>query len=295
MINDLNLNLYKVFYNVAVSCSFKEAAEKLCVSQPAISKQIKNLEENLGVKLFYRFNKGIELTNEGKILFKQIEKMNFYLEASMKYIDESKNLLTGELTIGCPSHITSFYLLKFIEKFRSDHKNVKIKVISDSTSVLVENLMHHKLDFIIDSYPIEVFSKEIVIKKLETFDTIFIASNDYKCEINNVYDLKNKNLILPLPRSSMRKSLMKSLSEYGVDLNVVLAVDTTDLIISSVKRNLGIGYVVKESVKQELLNKEVKQVDVKCDLPKMELDLVYIKDYLSFPAKKFLKEYIKAI
>ena len=74
MINDLNLNLYKVFYNVAVSCSFKEAAEKLCVSQPAISKQIKNLEENLGVKLFYRFNKGIELTNEGKILFKQIEK-----------------------------------------------------------------------------------------------------------------------------------------------------------------------------------------------------------------------------
>lgn len=295
MINDINLNLYKVFYNVAVAGSFKEAAEKLCVSQPAISKQIKNLEENLGVKLFYRFNKGIELTNEGKILFKQIEKMNFYLEASMKYIDKSKNLLTGELTIGCPSHITSFYLLKFIEKFRSDHKNVKIKVVSDSTSVLVENLMHHKLDFIIDSYPIEVFSKEVAIKKLETFDTIFIASNDYKCKINNVYDLKDKNLILPLPRSSMRKSLMKSLSEYGVDLNVVLAVDTTDLIISSVKRNLGIGYVVKEAVKQELLNNEVKQVDVKCDLPKMELDLVYIKDYLSFPAQKFLKEYIKAI
>ena len=295
MINDINLNLYKVFYNVAISGSFKEATEKLCVSQPAISKQIKNLEEDLGVKLFYRFNKGIELTNEGKILFKQIEKMNFYLEASMKCIDDSKNLLTGELTIGCPSHITSFYLLKFIEKFRSDYKNVKIKVVSDSTSVLVENLMHHKLDFIIDSYPIEVYSKEIVIKKIETFDTIFIASNDYKCEIKNVYDLKDKNLILPLPRSSMRKSLMKSLSEYGVDLNIVLAVDTTDLIISSVKRNLGIGYVIKESVKQELLNKEVKQVDIKCDLPKMELDLVYIKDYLSFPAKKFLKEYIKAI
>ena len=53
--------------------------------------------------------------------------------------------------------------------------------------------------------------------------------------------------------------------------------------------------MVKEAVKQELLNKEVKQVDVKCDLPKLELDLVYIKDYLSFPAKEFLKEYIKAI
>ena len=295
MINDINLNLYKVFYNVAITGSFKEAAKKMCISQPAISKQIKKLEDNLEVKLFYRFNKGIELTNEGRILFQQIEKMNFYLEASTKYIDASKKLLTGELTIGCPSHITSFYLLKFVEKFMATHKKIKINIISDSTSALVEGLTHHKLDFIIDSYPIEVFSKEIVIKKLETFDTIFITSNDYKCEINNIYDLKDKDLILPLPRSSMRKSLMKILSKYDVDLNVVLAVDTTDLIISSVKRNLGIGYVVKEAVKQELLNKEVKQVDVKCDLPKLELDLVYIKDYLSFPAKEFLKEYIKAI
>ncbi len=295
MINDINLNLYKVFYNVAITGSFKEAAKKMRISQPAISKQIKKLEDNLEVKLFYRFNKGIELTNEGRILFQQIEKMNFYLEASTKYIDASKKLLTGELTIGCPSHITSFYLLKFVEKFMATHKKIKINIISDSTSALVEGLTHHKLDFIIDSYPIEVFSKEIVIKKLETFDTIFITSNDYKCEINNIYDLKDKDLILPLPRSSMRKSLMKILSKYDVDLNVVLAVDTTDLIISSVKRNLGIGYVVKEAVKQELLNKEVKQVDVKCDLPKLELDLVYIKDYLSFPAKEFLKEYIKVI
>ena len=295
MINDINLNLYKVFYNVAITGSFKEAAKKMRISQPAISKQIKKLEDNLEVKLFYRFNKGIELTNEGRILFQQIEKMNFYLEASTKYIDASKKLLTGELTIGCPSHITSFYLLKFVEKFMATHKKIKINIISDSTSALVEGLTHHKLDFIIDNALSQSFSKEIVIKKLETFDTIFITSNDYKCEINNIYDLKDKDLILPLPRSSMRKSLMKILSKYDVDLNVVLAVDTTDLIISSVKRNLGIGYVVKEAVKQELLNKEVKQVDVKCDLPKLELDLVYIKDYLSFPAKEFLKEYIKVI
>lgn len=295
MINNINLNLYKVFYNVAIAGSFKDAAEKMCVSQPAISKQIKNLEDNLGIKLFYRLNKGIELTHEGSILFKQIEKMNFYLEASMKYIDATKRLIIGELTIGCPSHITSFYLLKFIEQFRNDYQNIKIKIVSDSTSALIDGLMHHKLDFIIDSYPIEVFSKEVVIKKLETFDTIFIASNDCQYEINNIYDFENKNLILPLPRSSMRKSLMKSLSQYCIDLNVVLAVDTTDLIISSVKRNLGIGYVVKEAVKQELINKEIKQLDVKCDLPKVELDLVYIKDYLSFPAREFLKEYIKAI
>lgn len=137
MLENINLNLYRVFYCVAISKSFKDAADKLCVSQPAISKQIKNLEEILDVKLFYRFNKGIELTREGKLLLDQIEKMNFYLEASMKCLSDSKDLISGELVIGCQSHITSFYLLKYVEKFRKDYPNVDIKIVSDSTSILL--------------------------------------------------------------------------------------------------------------------------------------------------------------
>ena len=91
MNQDINLNLYKVFYWVATLSSFKKASDKLCVSQPAISKQIKNLEEILGVKLFFRLNKGIKLTKEGLMLLEQVEKMNFYLEASVKYISSSKH------------------------------------------------------------------------------------------------------------------------------------------------------------------------------------------------------------
>ena len=105
MNNNINLNLYKVFYFVATTKSFKQASIDLCVSQPAISTQIKNLENLLNVKLFYRYSKGIELTNEAKILLSHIEKMNFYLEAAEKYIKLSKDMEIGILTIGCPSHI----------------------------------------------------------------------------------------------------------------------------------------------------------------------------------------------
>lgn len=295
MLQDINLNLYKVFYCVAICKSFNDASVKLCVSQPAISKQIKNLEEILGVKLFYRFNKGIELTKEGKMLLEQIEKMNFYLEASIKYLSSTKNLLSGELIIGCPSHVTSFYLLKYIEKFRNDHNGVKIKIISDSTSSLVDSLIHHKLDFIIDSFPIETNNNNLTIKPLKVFDTTLIVSNSYDVNINNVEDLNNKDFVLPLARSSMRKNFEKSLKKYNINMNVGVAVDTTDLIISSVKRNLGIGYVVKEAVLNEISNGEIKELKVDCDLPKLELNLVYIEDYLSYPAKEFLEKYIKAI
>lgn len=295
MLQDINLNLYKVFYCVATSKTFNDAAEKLCVSQPAVSKQIKNLEDILKVKLFYRYNKGVELTKEGKILFEQVEKMNFYLEASTKYLLSSKNLMSGELVIGCPSHITSFYLLKYIDKFRQDFNDIDIRVISDSTSALVEYLTHHKIDFIIDNPPIEHSSKDFIVKKIDDFETSFIVSNEFKENIYSVSDLNNQKFILPLPRSSVRKNLENAMNSYNVKLNVGVSVDTTDLIISSVKRNLGIGYVVKEAVRDEIDRGEIKELKLNCNLPVFELNLVYIKNYLSHPAEKFLTEYIKLI
>lgn len=290
MKSNVNLNLYKVFYFVATTKSFKQASADLCVSQPAISKQIKNLELLLSTKLFYRYNKGIELTNEGKILLSQVEKMNFYLEAAEKHINYSKNLESGELIIGCPSHITSFYLLKYIEEFRKEHPMISIKVCSDSTAVLIDLLFHHKLDFIIDSPPINVKNHEMAVERIAEFDTILISSVDNNMNITELKDLNDCELILPLPRSSMRKSFEQEVAKYDVKFKCNLSVDTTSLIISSVKKNLGIGYVVRESVLEELNNKQLKEININYKFPKLYLNLVYNRNYLSFSAIEFLKK-----
>ena len=291
MNKDINLNLYKVFYHVATTKSFRKASEILCVSQPAISKQIKNLEEILNVKLFYRYNKGIELTNEGNLLLEQIEKVNFYLEISEKYITASKELTSGRLVIGCQAHIASFYLLDIVKKFLNDYSGIKIDIISNSTSELIEGLKHHKIDFVIDNYSEEELPVGFNTFNLDAYETILISNNDSK--INSIKDLDNSSLVLPLERSSMRRNIEKLLKENSVDYNVVLSVDTTDLIISSVKKDIGIGYVVKECVKEELKNNKLKELKLDCELPKFKLRLIYNKDYLSYPAIKFINEYIK--
>ena len=179
MFVDVNLNSYKVFYYVAKYNSFKLASEKLYISQPAVSKSIKNLENVFGIKLFYRYSNGIELTKEGNMLYNELCKMVFYLEASEKYISASKELLIGDLTIGCPSHIASFYLLDFIDKFKNDYPKINIKVVSYSTSNLVNELNHHRIDFIIDSFPIDI-NDNCIMKPLKSFDTVFIVGNNYK-------------------------------------------------------------------------------------------------------------------
>lgn len=291
--SDINLNLYKVFYYVATYKSFNEAAEKLYVSQPAISKQIKQLEDILEVKLFNRYNKGIELTNEGKILFEQVSEMFYHLDLSNKNISLVKKMMIGEVIIGCPSHIASFYLLPFIEKFKNDYPQIIVRIDSSSTADLTQKLEKHRIDFIVDSLPIDIDKKNFIMKPLKELETIFITSNCLK--INSKEELSRICCILPPEKSSMRKDLDKVLKKNNINLNISLIVETTDLIISSVKRNIGIGYVIKDAVINDIESNKLKEVKFNFKLPVLQINVVYSNSYLSYPVEMFLKKYIKAI
>ena len=288
MLNDINLNLYKVFYVCAKCNSFKEASEKLYVTQPAISMQIKSLEDSLGTKLFYRSNTGLSLTIEGKQLYNYIEKSYNYLTAGEKIIKQNSNMYFGTIVIGAPAHIASFYLLEYIEAYRTKHPNVFFRIINGTTTELLKGLEDHSIDFVIDSSPINITNQEMTILPLMQFDTCFITT-----EQNTEKDIEKQKYVMPYERSSIRKNLEKELEKYNVKLNVVLEVETTDLIISSVKNDIGTGYVVKKSVKKELENKELIELKTKYNLPKLELNLVYIEDYLTNLSRYFIKNHIK--
>lgn len=288
MLNDINLNLYKVFYVCAKCNSFKEASEKLYVTQPAISMQIKSLEDSLGTKLFYRSNTGLSLTNEGKQLYNYIEKSYNYLTAGEKIIKQNSNMDIGTIVIGAPAHIASFYLLEYIEEYRKNHPNVFFRIVNGTTTELLKGLEDHIIDFVIDSSPINITNQEMTILPLAQFDTCFITT-----EQNTEKDIEKQKYVMPYERSSIRKNLEKELEKYNVKLNVVLEVETTDLIISSVKNDIGTGYVVKKSVKNELENKELIELKTKYDLPKLELNLVYLEDYLTNLSRHFIKNHIK--
>ena len=288
MLNNINLNLYKVFYICAKCNSFKEASEKLYVTQPAISMQIKSLEDSLGTKLFYRSNTGLSLTNEGKQLYNYIEKSYNYIVAGEKIIKQSNNIDYGTIIIGAPAHIASFYLLEYIETYRKKHPHVFFRIINGTTTQLLNSLEEHSIDFVVDSSPINITNQEMTILPLVQFDTCFITANQ-----NTKVNMEKEKYVMPYERSSIRKNLEKELEKYNVKLNVVLEVETTDLIISAVKKQIGIGYVVKESVKNELENKELIELKTEYNLPKLQLNLVYIDDYLTNLSKFFIKNHIK--
>ena len=286
---DVNLNSLRIFLAVATSNSFFEASNKLYISQPAISKSINKLEEELGITLFYRANKGITLTSNGEILLKYVKDSQKLLLACERMLSANNNSESGTIVIGVQSHIVRNYLLDKVERFRNKYPNVNFKFNDHSTLTLIEALEKHEVDFVIDASPISSPYNNLKILPISNLNTCFIKCKDNNVEIKKLSDLENKNVILPIERSSLRKNLNKVLEENNVTLKPQLEYGTEELIIESVKKDLGIGYVVEgESIIVE--KHHVEKIDLKEKLPTIEINLVYIESYITELAKNFINE-----
>jgi len=123
--------------------------------------------------------------------------------------------------------------------------------------------------------------------------TCFIKSKNYNKNIKNIEDLQNENLILPGIRSSIRKNLDDCLYKKEIEINPVMEFETEELIIDGVRRGLGIGYVLKSAVKYLVKAYILDYIEIDEELPKMEINLVYIDNYLTNIANLFIDEEIR--
>lgn len=199
----------------------------------------------------------------------------------------------GKIVIGIQSHIVRNYLMDKIDHFRLNHPKISIVLIDLSTSSLIEKLQERKLDFIVDSTPIETVYNNIEIKPINSLTTCFVKSVNNKNKINSLKSLEKENVILPVSRSSLRKNLNQCFNKSNAEINPILEFETEELIIEATRRNLGVGYVVKSAIQYLVDANILKIIDMKEELPKMEINLVYIDSHLTPAANLFIKEEIE--
>ena len=289
----LNLNLYKTFYDVAKAGSISGASKNSYISQPAISKSVKRIEEELGVKLFYRTQNGVSLTQNGKKMLYYVEKAYNNIVMARRAIKEDESFKMGSISIGVPSHIASFFLLDHIKEFHSKYPNIIITIISRSSSELMELLRTHVVDFVIDASPIVVEDKDICVKTIKEVEhCFFVNANEKTSDIKTLKDLVNKSVILPVPRSSHRRLLEKTLAINSVKLNNVVSIENSETIIQAVKQGIGVGYILRNMIEKDVQNGELKFVTIKEDLPKVVLNLIYMENYLGVVPKNYISRYI---
>lgn len=291
--SNLNLNLYKIFYDVAQYGSVSTASKNLLISQPAISRSIKKLEEDLNVTLFYRTLNGMVLTEKGKELLGYVEEACNSLRIGERTMMETNNLVKGKLSIGVPSHIASFYIFDKINQFHKDYPQIEISIISRCTAELIKLLENHEIDFVIDTSPIVGNEKELNIEELINVDHCFVCLSDDKYDAKCLKDLEDYPLILPVAITSHRKRLNEIALENKVKFNNVLSIETSEMIHEAVLQGVGVGYILKDVVKKDIESGKVRVLDIKEKLPYVTVNLVYIDKYLMKAPKEFINNYLK--
>ena len=276
-------NLYKNFLAVAKLGSFSKAAKCLFVSQPAISYNIKQLENQLGVSLLIRNNKTIDLTPEGEKLYKFLEEAHNNLVCGERNALEASSLLNTTLAIGVPTHIAKYYLIPVLEKFKNDHPTVSVSVISRSTQEMVNQMLDNALDLIIDTFPIANDNNNVIVKSLGMVETCFAGTPE-------AINAEQRSYILPNKYTATRHSIDALLGEHYFDNMCSYEISTTEISLELVLRGKEIGFFLKPSVQSLLDDKILQELWVENkEMPVTEYGYAYNKKYLSTTTKKFIK------
>ncbi len=284
--NNMNLNLYRVFYTVAKTRSFSESTKMLHISQPAISKHIQNLEYELNTQLFRRTNRGIELTDDAKMLLQYIEKAYNYLQLGERELIEGKEQEKSVISIGAPSHITTFYIKDQITSFITTHPNVSIKV-SDSPN-FINALLKHELDLVFLSNN-TVTNKKVKEETIFTDKYCFAAHINYPAleSITTLAEIIANHLIVPPTTTEDRQALERYLTVKNLKLTPYIELENIDMILNYTKDGLGIGYLPMEVVKQ---NPDLKIIELTESLPEKKISILYNPEYITTSSKQLLNE-----
>ncbi len=291
MIN-VNLELYRYFYYVALEGSVSGAARRLCVSQPAVSQAMKSLESSLQGKLLIRTSKGIKLTHEGDALFSYVKSSLDTLSAGEEFFKKMMNLDSGEITIGASDMTLQFYLLPYLEDFHEQFPHIKINVTNAPTPETLKNLTDGKIDFGIVSTPFDI-PENFSSTNVSQLKTTFVAGSDYKHlkgKILKLDSLASLPIISLESNTSTRRYTDQFLAEKNVYMSPEFELATSDMIVQFALRNLGIGCVVYDFAKNYIDSGELFELKFKEKMPKRYISIVTNgKTVISTAAKQLLE------
>lgn len=291
----INLEYYKVFYYVAQMGSITLAAEKLCISQPAVSQAVRQLEQSLDSQLFLRTSKGVRLTREGEFFYEYIKTGLDSIWHGENMLRRMKDLDTGEVRIGASDMTLQFYLLPYLEKFHELHPGIKVTVSNGPTSETLRFLYEGKIDFGVVSTPFDA-RPEVTVTPVKEVENVFVAGDKFRHlegKKLNYEILKELPCIFLEKNTSTRAFMDQFLAERGVEVEPEFELSTSDMIVQFAMRNLGIGCVMSGFAKVELERGNLMELKFKEEMPKRHFSIVTDKKTPVSPAGKGLLQLMK--
>ncbi len=278
---DFSLSAYRIFNSVAKLGSISGAAKELYISQPAISKAIAKLEQDLSVSLFIRGSRGVKLTEEGAQLYEHTKAAFETLKEGEELMKRNKSLGVGHIRIGVSTTLCKYLLLPYLKEFVANHPHIRFTIQCQSTFQTLELLEEGKLDLGLIGKPEP--RKDLDFYSVGTIEDVFISTRSYLDNLDiregkmltNQQLFEKANLMLLDEKNITRVFIDDYFKKNGIRTGQILEVSNMDLLIEFAKTGIGIACVIKEFVKNELEDGSLIQIDLEVPIETREVGFAY--------------------
>jgi len=257
----------KVFYTVARRLNFTKAAEELFISQPAVTKHIKELESQFNLALFNRKGNKISLSPAGKTLLKHTESIQEIYRQIEFDLNQFNETLRGTLHVGSSTSITQYILPPLLAQFHSIHQDVKVELLNGNSEQIEQALMNKDIELgIIES---KSKRREIHYTPFLKDEIVLVSSSKnqlIKKDEINPEDLKNIQLLLREPGSGTLEVIADALKQKGIslsDLQVEMQLGSTEAIKSYLQHSDCMAFISLHAIFKELKNNTLKIIEIK--------------------------------
>lgn len=288
---NINFELYRIFYVVATVGNITKASQELNISQPAVTKQIKSLEAQLGGDLFIRTKRGVILTENGRAIYNYIKQaMNCFNNAELQF-SNLKKLETGVIKIGISTALARLFLMKYLDKFHKEYPNIAIQLFTDPSKVMRKMLKDGSLDILIAKEE-TCEDEDLEVQRVGTLHQCFIAS-EYFSELKNrtipLKDLDEYPILLQKTPSTTRESFDNFCKEHNIEITTKLEIASATLLEDFVKIGLGVGLATREFAEKDIKEGSIFEVKTNPTIPSIPFALITLKNsFHSFGTNKLI-------
>ncbi len=281
----MTLRHYKIFIAVCDSRNMTSAAERLYISQSAVSQTISELERNYNVKLFERLTKKLYITKAGERLLgyaRHIISLNLAAENEMRELQDS-----GYLRIGSSITIGAYVLPSLISKYKTLYPKTDVEVFVDNTEKIENMILMDKVDIgVIEGV---LTSKELYETTFMDDELVLICNNTHKfshMHCISAPELETEHFVIREQGSGTRKIFEAVMSANNVKWNPIWTCNNTDAIKMAVIEGIGVSVISKRAISQELLNGTIRIIPINEFNFKRNFKISYHKN-------KFISSYMK--
>ncbi len=286
----MDLQQLRYFVEVARQKSFTKASHILLVSQPSISKLIKNLEDELKVTLLDRSERKIELTDVGRIVYEQALKILQSVEDVYSSVDELVHMEKGTIHMGLMPSIGVLLFPKILAGFKSKYPQIDIDMVQYSAKQLTRKVKQGEIDLGVTVMPVDTELFEII--PLLTEELVVIVDNEHwlvEKESVHLSELKHESFILLTEDYVLHDVVKRACVQSGFEPKIAFKSSLWDIMGEMVATQVGIS-IIPRSMVSRFNNENVHAISISYPSIDWELVLIYKKNkYLSFAARAFIK------